>query len=81
MVPQPTLEMAQGSPARLDELRLGWEIYRGKCSGCHALWAPEKCSPQEWPTHVDEMVDRKKVRFDPGERERLLGYLCTAAAH
>ena len=79
-VPRPTLEMARGNTTRLDELRAGFEIYRAKCSGCHSLYAVEHCSPQEWPLRVDEMVDRKKVRFDPGERERVLGYLCTAAA-
>lgn len=77
--PEPTLAMANGDAAALAELQSGYELFRGKCSGCHALPAVADHDERAWEREVDEMVRLKKVRFAPGERQLLLGYLACAA--
>lgn len=74
-VPEPTLEMARGDPSVLAALEGGYETYRDKCSGCHALYPVERYNDDEWACKVDKMVRLNKVRFEPGQRERLLEYL------
>jgi mono/diheme cytochrome c family protein len=72
--------MADGSPATLAELRGGYQIYRGKCSGCHGLFPVEEYDSQEWESGVAKMIRLKKVRLQPEEREQLLKYLSTSGA-
>jgi hypothetical protein len=78
-VPAPTLEMAGGDSAVLTELQAGYQTYRGKCSGCHALFPVEEFDSEEWESGVSEMVRLKKVKLQPSEQEQLLRYLSTSA--
>ena len=78
-IPRPTLELAGGSASRLERLQAGYDLYLGKCSGCHALYPLEQYSPREWTHCVDEMTARSKVRFEAGERDVLVDYLCTGS--
>jgi hypothetical protein len=78
-IAKPTLELAGGSPARLERLQAGYDLYVGKCSGCHALYPLEKYSSAEWTHCVDEMTARNKVRFERDQRDVLVDYLSTAS--
>jgi hypothetical protein len=77
-LPEPDALMAGGDPAVLEELRLGRRLYIDKCSGCHALQAPEERSDAVWREEVEEMLAKKKVRLSHHERDRLVLYLTTA---
>lgn len=77
-IPEPTMEMAGGDAAAFATLREGRRLYVAKCSGCHALIAPETRSDAVWREEVDEMLLKKKIRLAPGDREKLLAYLCAA---
>jgi hypothetical protein len=79
-VPEPTLEMAGGSSATLTELQSGYQTYRGKCSGCHALFPVEEYDSEEWESGVAKMIRLKKVKLQPEEREQLLKYLSASSA-
>ena len=75
-VPEPTPLDAGGSESTLSDLRAGRTLYVNKCSGCHSLFSVERFSDGEWRMHVREMVDeKKKVKLEAGERERLELYL------
>jgi len=70
--------MAGGDEDRLSELRAGRDLYVNKCSGCHALIPVDRFGDDRWRAEVDEMLNLKKIRLTPGDRDRLLGYLTTA---
>jgi hypothetical protein len=78
VVPEPTMEMAGGDAAAFETLREGRSIYVNKCSGCHALIAPESRSDAVWREEVDEMLLKKKIRLQPGDREKLIAFLLAA---
>jgi mono/diheme cytochrome c family protein len=77
-LPVPDLAMAGGDAARLEELQAGRRLYVNKCSGCHALEAPEARADAVWASEIEEMLAKKKVRLSHHERERLVLYLTTA---
>ena len=78
VVPEPTMEMAGGDAAALEALREGRSLYVNKCSGCHALIAPDVHSDAEWREEVGEMLLKKKIRLGPGDRDKLVGFLQAA---
>ncbi len=78
VVPEPTMEMAGGDAAAFETLRAGRALYVNKCSGCHSLIAPEAHTDLEWRREVDEMLAKKKLRLEPGDRDALLRYLTAA---
>ena len=78
VIPEPTMEMAGGDAAALEALREGRSLYVNKCSGCHALIAPEVHSDVEWRDEVGEMLVKKKIRLAAGDREKLIGFLQAA---
>lgn len=79
-LPVPDLAMAGGDTARLEELQAGRRLYVNKCSGCHALQAPEERADAVWASEIEEMLAKKKVRLTHAEHHRLLLYLTVANA-
>ena len=59
--------------ARLAELRQGRAEYVAKCSGCHALYAPARGTPEYWEHWTAEMVT--EADLSQAESSRILAYL------
>lgn len=77
-LPEPTAQMAGGDEAVLSDLRTGRDLYVRKCSGCHALVAPEAHSDRTWASEVEEMMEQRRVKLSGEDRRRLLLYLTAA---
>lgn len=58
---------------RIAELAAGRSAYIDKCSGCHALYRPDRGPAGQWTRWVEAMAPRSKISGE--ERERILLYL------
>jgi mono/diheme cytochrome c family protein len=64
--------------ATLDSLESGRLTYAQRCSGCHALRAPQNYRPEEWERHVENMA--KEAGLNSGEKELVAEFLVTMSA-
>ncbi len=55
---------AQRANVQLAELQDGRTLMVRKCGGCHAPPLPKDHTAYEWPSKLDEMADRSKLRSD-----------------
>ena len=62
----------------IKDLERGRSLYVRRCSGCHTLVLPKAYSPAEWPSFVDAMADKARLR--PGEREDIVRFLVAVAS-
>jgi hypothetical protein len=62
---------------QIAELDAGRSAYIDKCSGCHALYRPDRGPAGQWTRWVDAMALRSKITGE--ERERILRYLHVAS--
>ena len=81
-IPEPTGHDATWAAARwpgtsLADLSTGRDLYVNKCSGCHALYAPERVVHGEFPANVREMG--AQIHLTDDETDRIERYLETAA--
>jgi hypothetical protein len=63
-------------PGRMEDPRLGMELFITRCSVCHQLrdiMTPRK--PKEWEAIVTRMVQIAEPRISPGEAVQILDYL------
>ncbi|MFC1670463.1 hypothetical protein ACFL20_08720 [Spirochaetota bacterium] len=60
---------------KLEDLRMGRELYVLKCSGCHNLYLPGQFSKSEWKKIVTSMM--KKAKLTLKEMDLILKYLVT----
>jgi len=59
--------------ASLSELQQGRKLYISKCSGCHALFLPEKYNYEQWQYWMIKM--EPKVKMNDHEKEIILKYV------
>ena len=76
-IPEPGPADAGGDAAILGELRDGRRLYVDKCGGCHRLYDVDAYADDAWRRHVQEMIDRGRVKLAPSERASLSRYLTT----
>ena len=72
-IPKATPVDADRAGVSLVDLRLGRETYVRKCSGCHALHAPDEFNDDVWVEQVHEMRDDARISDD--EVAVILNYL------
>jgi cytochrome c5 len=83
-LPHPTpadAERARGRwpLASVASLESGRTTYAAKCASCHALYSPQKHTPQEWRKALTEMAER--AHLTAAEREDIEQFLDTMSAH
>lgn len=59
--------------SNLNDLKAGRKLYVEKCGSCHALVLPEKHTPAEWRTAVEQMQAKSKITDE--EKTLILSYL------
>lgn len=68
---------AQRANVQLAELQDGRTLMVRKCSGCHVAPLPKDHAVYEWPSKLDEMADRSKLKSD--ERRLIQQYFVVMA--
>lgn len=72
-LPVPTPGDASRVNVSLARLAEGRERYTGKCSSCHAPFAPSHLPASAWPGQVDEMA--KQAHLEKVDRDLIVDYL------
>ena len=62
-IPVPQSSDLSSAPrgTKLEDLRLGRDLYVRKCSGCHSLYRPEERSSKEWAVAVPGMAEQARL--------------------
>lgn len=82
-IPAPTaknVELAgrNGQVTTLQTLKVGRNLYIGRCGACHALKEPGYLSPADWPEMVGRMADNAKINAD--QQRAITQYLVSVSA-
>src|SRR5260370_23547100 len=83
-LPLPTQADAERARSRwplasVASLESGRTTYAARCASCHALYSPQKHTPQEWRKALTEMAER--AHLTAAEREDIEQFLDTMSAH
>ena len=85
-IPAPTaknVELAgrNGQATTLSTLKVGRNLYIGRCGACHSLKDPAFLAPADWPEMVGRMAENAKINAD--QQRAITQYLVSisAAAH
>lgn len=82
-MPKPTaknVELAgrHGQVTTLPALKVGRNLYIGRCGSCHGLKEPGALLPAEWPEVVERMAENAKI--DAGQQRAITQYLVSVSA-
>ncbi len=82
-IPKPTaknVELAgrNGQVTTLAALKVGRNLYIGRCGACHSLKAPGSILPADWPEMVGRMAENAKV--NPDQQRAITQYLVSVSA-
>ena len=82
-VPKPTaknVELAgrNGQVTTLATLKVGRNLYIGRCGACHSLKNPASLTPADWPDMVGRMADNAKI--NPDQQRAITQYLVSVSA-
>lgn len=81
-LPRPTDDQAVVAARRWPgttraDLERGREVYVDRCSGCHALFQPQRFPASKWQRMVGEMS--KRAKLEGRDRDVILRYLVSFA--
>jgi len=65
--------------ASVASLESGRTAYAARCASCHALYPPQRHTPQEWRKALTEMAER--AHLTSAEREAIEEFLVTMSVH
>ncbi|HKP94712.1 MAG TPA: cytochrome c [Fibrobacteria bacterium] len=82
-VPAPTAKNVEyagrnGQVTTLATLKVGRNLYVGRCSACHALKDPKDLAPADWPEMVQRMASNAKLTAD--QERAVTQYLVSVSA-
>lgn len=82
-MPKPTaknVELAgrHGQVTTLPTLKVGRNLYIGRCGSCHSLKEPGYLTPADWPEMVERMADNSKI--NPDQTRAITQYLVSMSA-
>jgi cytochrome c5 len=82
-VPAPTAKNVEyagrnGQVTSLAALKVGRNLYVGRCSACHSLKDPKALEPGEWPEMVQRMAPDAKLNED--QQRAVTQYLVSVSA-
>jgi cytochrome c5 len=82
-MPKPTaknVELAgrHGQVTTLPTLKVGRNLYIGRCGSCHSLKEPGFLTPADWPEMVGRMADNAKINAD--QTRAITQYLVSVSA-
>ena len=82
-IPKPTaknVELAghHGQVTTLSTLKVGRNLYIGRCGSCHSLKEPGFLVPGDWPEMVGRMADNAKI--NPDQQRAITQYLVSVSA-
>lgn len=82
-VPTPTaknVELAgrNGQVTTLAALKVGRNLFIGRCGACHSLKDPAALLPADWPDMVERMAEDAKV--NPDQQRAITQYLVSVSA-